>query len=609
MRLKKGLFSLALLISVLLIWPSFSHADGSPSYSLSISDSLAQLEQEVTVTAFANHAVDLYGYEFVVEYDASQLQFKQLNGPVDGGFSMDPILKDNTVKLVHLKVGSTVPGDNGKVNLGKLTFKAKALGNAKVKLTQVIAVSSKSTGNTETKWTGSVEVSTVIQSSGTSGGGRSGGGPSAPAAVPQNSANAGHGEGVWVTGTATTSSTTVDGAPLTVVSIGTDPIDKALEQLKSKGGANTIYIGASSGEEAPDAIQVNLPGSSVGAAFQQSPEIIFSIQLRGTNYDLPVRAMDAQQWAQALGADVKDITIRIVVRKLNTAAADQVAERAQQAGLRSLTRAVDFSIVAASGANSVTIHEFGSNYVYRTLELPSPVDSSRATGATYNPATGQFAFVPTYFQTDNGKTTAWIKRTGNSVYTVVEPAAIKSFDDLEGHWAKADVQLLISKLLVNGRTDSAFVPQGEITRAEFATLLSKGLGLTGASGARQFSDVGSEAWYADAVGAAAGAGLVQGFADGTFAPDAKITREQMAVMISRALAFAGKPKASDAQQLASFKDLGDISAWARDGASQVVATGIMNGVSPSSFQPSAYASRAEAAVVLKRLLQHVQFIN
>ncbi|WP_434006915.1 S-layer homology domain-containing protein [Paenibacillus konkukensis] len=157
-------------------------------------------------------------------------------------------------------------------------------------------------------------------------------------------------------------------------------------------------------------------------------------------------------------------------------------------------------------------------------------------------------------------------------------------------------------------TDSSFAPQRDITRAEFAALLVRALGLTETASAK-FSDVQPGDWFAGAVGAASQAGLVDGFENGSFQPEASITREQMAVMIARAMNAAGKRADGSLASLSRFADAQSIGSWAREAVAQAVNAGIINGVTADDFAPSAEASRAEAAVMLKRMLQYERLID
>ncbi|UUZ83996.1 S-layer homology domain-containing protein [Paenibacillus sp. P26] len=90
-----------------------------------------------------------------------------------------------------------------------------------------------------------------------------------------------------------------------------------------------------------------------------------------------------------------------------------------------------------------------------------------------------------------------MKRNGGSVYAVVEMN--KTFTDISGHWAESNIKLLANKLVVDGVSDSLFQPERGITRAEFAALVVRSLGLDTSSTSTSFKDVSSSDWFASVV--------------------------------------------------------------------------------------------------------------
>ena len=185
---------------------------------------------------------------------------------------------------------------------------------------------------------------------------------------------------------------------------------------------------------------------------------------------------------------------------------------------------------------------------------------------------------------------------------------VGSFADIAGHWAREDVEALAARMAVGGTGGGRFEPDRSVTRAEFVAMLVRAFGLSAsggtAAGDTRFIDVPSGAWYASAVNAAARAGWIEGYGDGRFGPDDPVTREQMAVVLARAFP-AGKADAggADAKEaiVSRFFDAGDVSGWARDAVAAVAAAGRLNGYPDGRFRPRQPATRAEAAVVVKRL--------
>ncbi|MBP1962245.1 S-layer homology domain-containing protein [Paenibacillus aceris] len=179
----------------------------------------------------------------------------------------------------------------------------------------------------------------------------------------------------------------------------------------------------------------------------------------------------------------------------------------------------------------------------------------------------------------------------------------KIFSDLADHWAKSDIMLMVDKKVVEGMDDDHFAPDTNVTRAQFATLLTKALNLQVGAGQNPFDDVTSGSWYENTVKKAYAAGLINGIADNKFAPEQNITREEMTAMLLRAKAYATGTKVEDmpVTDAIHFNDEAEVSEWAKKSVALAVNFGFMNGRTEQVFAPLEQASRAEAVVVLKRL--------
>ncbi|WP_152619335.1 S-layer homology domain-containing protein [Cohnella kolymensis] len=298
----------------------------------------------------------------------------------------------------------------------------------------------------------------------------------------------------------------------------------------------------------------------------------------------------------------RDAVISITITKISGKRNDDLNNEAGKQGLQTLLKN-SFDYHFNLNGNEVT--EFNGHYVVRTFSLPSKVDPNHAT-AVWVDANNKFHFIPSIFSNSNSLMEVTIHSPHNSIYTVIQ--SNKSFTDMNNHWAKADVELLANKLIVYGVTDTRFAPDHFVTRAEFAALLVRSLGFIEVNSGQLFKDVKATDWYAGAVGAAYKAGLIAGNEDGTFLPNEKITREQMVVMIARALKVGGKEQKAEANVLDKFSDRAEIADWAADAAAQTVNAGIIQGVD-STFAAKKNATRAQSAAMLKRMLQYLQFIN
>lgn len=182
------------------------------------------------------------------------------------------------------------------------------------------------------------------------------------------------------------------------------------------------------------------------------------------------------------------------------------------------------------------------------------------------------------------------------------------FGDIGEHWARSDIEEMVARRVITGVTDDSFAPDLPVTRAQFAVLLWRVLELPPFREEEPlFTDVPPDAWYYKAVEAASRGGLVQGNGR-AFRPDEPITRQEMAVALGRAAEMAGRAldltDAAAEDVLAAFRDAGSIPAWSRVGVARAIETGLLRGQG-GSFRPEGITSRAEAATVIRRLIDLV----
>ncbi|MGB9660896.1 MAG: S-layer homology domain-containing protein [Moorellaceae bacterium] len=193
-----------------------------------------------------------------------------------------------------------------------------------------------------------------------------------------------------------------------------------------------------------------------------------------------------------------------------------------------------------------------------------------------------------------------------SVYALVEYG--QTFRDLQGHWAKKDVELMARRLIARGLTEDLFGPEQEVTRAQAAAFLVRSLGLEEPNFDKgSFRDVPPQHWAFRSIEAAYRAGLVAGTGEGNFEPERTITREEMAALLVRALEKEGwKPAPGvpeDKNGEAVYTDSSSISSWARESVKLCVSAGLLRGRSATELVPQGQVTRAEAVVMLKRMLQ------
>ncbi|MDP5275296.1 S-layer homology domain-containing protein [Chengkuizengella sp. 2205SS18-9] len=182
-----------------------------------------------------------------------------------------------------------------------------------------------------------------------------------------------------------------------------------------------------------------------------------------------------------------------------------------------------------------------------------------------------------------------------------------SFKDVQSHWAKEAVNDMGSRMIINGVGDDLFKPNKEITRAEFAAIIVRGLGLKLEIGGTPFTDVKATAWYNDVIQTAYSYQLIKGYEDGTFRPNEKITREQAMVIIAKAMEITDLkeklPSKAIEEQLGSYEDANQASEWAKKSLADVLQAGIITGKNELELAPKVNITRAEVAIMIQRLLE------
>jgi len=178
------------------------------------------------------------------------------------------------------------------------------------------------------------------------------------------------------------------------------------------------------------------------------------------------------------------------------------------------------------------------------------------------------------------------------------PVSGLQFTDVENHWALKNIQPLVKLDVLKGYGDGSIKPNKAITRAEFATLLNRLFIFVAADNEpTQFTDTKGH-WAEEAISNLAGHGVIKGYPEGTFRPDAEITREEMAVIMMRLVSTSELPQ----QGQADFKDLSAAGNYAMDSIMAAAKAGVVQGYN-KAFSPVAHATRAETATMLLNLLK------
>ncbi|MDU4695325.1 MAG: S-layer homology domain-containing protein [Paenibacillus sp.] len=359
--------------------------------------------------------------------------------------------------------------------------------------------------------------------------------------------------------------------------------------------------------ETADVLTLHLPIEGLEAVVKELPDGMILLQSSLGRLELPVQALRESLKQQGAAEGVQ---IRLAMPAKTQKNQQLSSLLPKQAEL--LDSMLEVSFFWEQGDSLTVLPAFKEAAVKLTAApLTKSVPADTTTVLLLLPSVNRYTFVPAVIQEEGGKTRITFRLKESGHYAAVSYR--KTFTDMNGHWAADEVARLASKTVIQGTTDTQFSPNIPITRAQFTAMLVRALGLPGQEQppSASFTDVNSGAWYAGAISTAVEHGLIEGFADGEFRPNEPITREQLSVLLARALKLAGAEvhPASPDSTLTGLEDRSQIGAWAEEAVATAVDSGLMKGRGAGEFAPEASSTRAEAAVVLARMLRLAGLIH
>lgn len=252
----------------------------------------------------------------------------------------------------------------------------------------------------------------------------------------------------------------------------------------------------------------------------------------------------------------------------------------------------------------------------------NPKNPTKGSTVTVNVTPNDGYQLDTLTVTDaNGKKVE-VKKKTDTEYTFTMPASkvtvsaafveipeeptpsVPQFTDVsEGAWYYDAVRYVCEKGMMNGVAEGVFAPNSTTNRAMIVTILYRLENEPAASGS-SFTDVPSGQWYSNAVAWAAANGIVNGVTDTTFAPNRPITREQMAAILYRYAAWKGCD-VSGQIDLSGYTDAASVSTYAKEALAWANAEGLITGVTGTTLRPAGSAVRSQVATILMRLCENV----
>ncbi|OCT16937.1 hypothetical protein A8709_16835 [Paenibacillus pectinilyticus] len=277
---------------------------------------------------------------------------------------------------------------------------------------------------------------------------------------------------------------------------------------------------------------------------------------------------------------------------------------------------LSFELYAVDSKNQKVSMNTFSQYIGHSVVLPSDFklnDDEILVGAVWNPEKKTLINVPFTIQhnEDKSQTATWW-RNGNSTY-VLYKAKNKEFPDVsKDYFAKDAVSSLAAKGIINGFEDGTFKGEQSVTRAQFASLLVRALGLKGSESSTQnFKDIEASDWFYQDVLTAASRELLSGYEDATFRPNQEISHQEALVMLANAYHFlnpgATLTEVEKAQLIDKVKKDIQVEAWAASAEATAVKLNLIKLDDVFTFDKDISTNRGQTALLFYRFITNLNF--
>jgi len=396
----------------------------------------------------------------------------------------------------------------------------------------------------------------------------------------------------------TSKTETVNGKTQETIKVDDTKLDTILETKDEKP---TVTLPASKGSTV---VVGELNGQTVKN--METKDATLEIKTDTVTYTLPASQIDIDSVSSQIGSQValKDIKVSVKIAEPPADTVKIVEDTANKGNYQLVVKPVEFEINCTSGDKTIEISKF-NGYVERTVAIPDGVDPNKITTGIALNSDGTFRHVPTEIVVINGKYYAKINSLTNSTYSVIYNPV--EFTDVTAHWAKTAINDMGSRMVVTGVGSSTYEPDRSITRAEFAAIVVRALGLAQGTTESKFGDVSLSDWFNGYVDTATSYSLINGYDSASYGPNDTITREQAMTILARAMKLTGlSVNLTDSEKttlISNYSDGSSVSDYAKASVAACLKTGIVNGTTTSTISSKDYVTRAEVAVMVQRLLQ------
>jgi hypothetical protein len=362
-----------------------------------------------------------------------------------------------------------------------------------------------------------------------------------------------------------------------------------------------IEINVTSGDSN---VEISASGANIQA--MQKLGAVLAITTDLAKYSLPSNAIDLDAVVALFGGsiDIAELSINIVIGSPSQEMTDLLHQGISGAGLSIIGEPTVFEIEYSYQGTTVTSNKLAS-YVERQIILADSYTIHQFTTAVKLLDDGTLLHVPTKIEQINGNVIATINSLTNSVYALIYNEV--TFGDAIDHWGEDEIVDLASRTIVQGNENGLFLPDNPVTRAEFITMITKGLGVSLVGDEAAFIDVTADDWYYNQVQTGYAYGLIIGNKD-EFRPNALISREEACVILERAMNLIEDKTLEDVSILNPYSDATDVSDWAYEAMTLCVQEGILIGNNCQELNPEESLTRAEGIMFIYRLLKNNDLI-
>ena len=335
-------------------------------------------------------------------------------------------------------------------------------------------------------------------------------------------------------------------------------------------------------------VDVNYTAGEVKAIF--TPEAITAMKNNGIENVIIKSKMGSE-----VKAPLKDFTGKVMITfKKDNPIAGGDGRISVDAPVYTFSLSINDKIISSLPESVLLTLQIPDLYPYSEENLQRKLELSKLSAYMLD-KNNRWVILVTDYHVGNGFLT--FKAKGSGSYSGF--VSNKTFADVgPDYWAKDAIEFLYAKGIISGVSDKLFEPERNITRAEFAKLLVKTFELEGSQDISRFTDVKPSDWFYKDLAIAYNYGIVKGDSESSFAPNRNITREEMVTMMVRALNLKGTWILHENEPLENYKDVNEVSDWAKPAMEIAVDRGIIKGTTPNTISPKNTAIRAEAAKMI-----------